>query len=255
MSFTLLAAVEVAQGQTAILRRGHIQTDRSFGDPVADAEAWVGQGAKWLHLVDLDGVANRDLLHDVIRVVKGKAAIEYVGGVRTDSDVQWARSVGVDRVVLDLTADPAWLTSQFHALKHHCSVLVPIHRDRVQCPGSDLDGEQMVTAAAHLRQRGCPSAVVRDVDHEGTRRGPQLPLLTAFAEELGAPVIAAGVAGSLDHVRELAKAARQGISAVVLDAGLYKDYFSVAEAVAALEARFDPYQWGPAQPWGMTGTL
>lgn len=255
MAFTLLAAVEVSQGRTSILKHGHIQTDRAFGDPVADAKAWVEQGAKWLHLVDLDGDANRDLLAEVIHAVKGHAAVEYVGGIATDADVAWARHAGVGRVVLDPKASEEWIGSQFHALKHRCSILVPVHRDRVQSPGSFLDGLQWGEAAARLKALGCPSAVVRDIDHEGTRRGPHMPELLVFAEILGAPVIAAGVAGSLDHVRELAKQASHGISAVVLDAGLYRDYFSVADAVASLEARFDPYQWGPAQPWGMTGTL
>lgn len=255
MSFTLLAAVEVSGGRTAIVKHGHVQTDRAFGDPIEDAKAWIEQGAKWLHLVDLDGTANRDLLESVIHAVKGHAAVEYVGGLRTDSDVAWARHAGVDRVVLDPTADQAWLSAQFHALKHRCAVLVPVHKQHVQSPGSFLDGMAWGEAAAHLHELGCSGAVVRDIDHEGTRRGPQLPELLVFAEVLKAPVIVAGAAGSLDHIRELSKQASHGISAVVLDAGLYRDYYSVADAVAALEARFDPYQWGPAQPWGMTGNL
>lgn len=255
MTFTLLAAVEVSQGRTAILDHGRIKTNRAFGDPVDDAKAWVEQGAKWLHLVDIDGDSNRDLLGQVIHAVKGKAAVEYVGGLRSDADVAWARHAGVDRVVLDPTAEEAWLSAQFHALKHRCAILVPMRHQHVQSPGSFLDGMAWGEAAARLHQLGCPSAVVRDIDHEGTRRGPQMPELLVFAEVLAAPVIVAGAAGSLDHVRQLAKEAGHGISAAVLDAGLYRDFYSVADAVAALEARFDPYQWGPAQPWGMTGTL
>jgi len=255
MTFTLLAAVEVAHASTAIADRGRIRTDRAFGDPVEDALAWISQGATWLHLVDWDGAANRELLAKVIKAAHGKAAIEYVGGLRTDADVAWARHAGVDRVVLDPAADPAWLMSQFQTLKTRCSVEVPTHRGQVQAPDSFLDGLTLDEAGERLRSMKCPGALVRDLDHEGTRKGPQIPQLLACAAALAAPIVAAGVAGSLDHVRELSLEAAHGISGVVLDACLYRDYFNVAEAVAAIEARYDPYQWGPAQPWGMTGNL
>ncbi len=235
--------------------------DREFGDPVADAKAWVEQGASWIHLADLDAEAggadagDRQVLAAVAHAVKGKAAIEVVGGIRTDADVKWARSIGAARVVLDIAADPAWLGSQYRALGHRCAVMMPIHKGHVQAPGAALHGMAAVPAATALVEAGCPGILVCDVDREGTRKGPEVDLLRSIAQAAGVPVVAAGGVARLEHLHALLNAAPDGVAGAVLDAALYRDYFSVAEAIAAVEPRFDPYQWGPAQPWGLTQGL
>ena len=256
-AFTLLPAVEVSSGVTALTEKGHTVTDRDFGDPVADARAWVEQGATWLHVADLDAAAgtgeNRKVIEAIMHAVKGKAAVEYYGGLRTGADVSWARHAGAARVVLEADAPTDWLQSQFHALGHRCAVMLPLHRSTVAT--GDFAGQDAPTAAATLRQMGCPGALVMDVDREGTRKGPQVDELVAIAQSLAAPVVAAGGIAKLEHLHALADHQGDHIAGAVLDTALYRDYFNVAEALAAVEPRFDPYQWGPAQPWGMTGNL
>lgn len=257
--FALLAAVEVSGGQTAISDHGRTVIDREFGDPVADAKAWVEQGASWIHLADLDagaaGTSDREVLAAVAHAVKGKAAIEVVGGIRTDADVKWARGIGAARVVFDIDADPAWLGSQYRALGHRCGVMMPIHKGHVQAPGAALHGVAAAVAAKTLAEAGCPGILVCDIDREGTRKGPEVELLRSIAQAAGVPVVAAGGVARLEHLHALLASAPDGVAGAVLDAALYRDYFSVAEAIAAVEPRFDPYQWGPAQPWGLTQGL
>ena len=256
-AFTLLPAVEVSQGLTALPEKGHVVTDRSFGDPVADARAWLEQGATWLHVADLDAAAgtgnNRALVESIMHAVKGRAAVEYYGGIRTDADVAWARKAGVARVVLENDAESPWLGSQFRALGHRCAVMIPLHRGSVA--SGNWSGSAVPEVAAELRTLGCPGALVVDVDREGTRKGPEVELLVEFAEALQAPVVAAGGIAKLEHLYALSEQASQGVAGAVLDTALYRDYFSVAEAMAAVAPRYDPYQWGPAQPWGLTGGL
>ena len=97
--------------------------------------------------------------------------------------------------------------------------------------------------------------MVTAVDREATRKGPDTELLRTVCEAGGAPVGVAGGIAKLEHLHALADLVSAGLVAAVLDAALYRDYFSVAEALAAVAPRFDPYQWGPAQPWGLTQGL
>lgn len=256
-NFTLLPAVEVSAGQTALFEKGHTVVDHSFGDPVADAQAWIDQGATWLHVADLDAAQgtgdNRALVERITKAVKGRAAVEFYGGVRTDSDVAWARKVGAARVVLESDVPAEWLGSQFRALGHRCAVMIPLHSGRVN--SGTWAGEDVSQLGAALHQLGCPGVLLVDVDREGTRKGPEVELLVQLAAALQAPVVAAGGIAKLEHLYALSEQATAGIAGAVLDTALYRDYFSVAEAMAAVAPRFDPYQWGPAQPWGLTGGL
>ncbi len=257
-ALTLLAAVEVADGHTAIRQREKVVTDHTFGDPVADAQAWVEQGATWLHLADLDGATgNRALLEQVGRAVHGRARIQVAGGIRTDADLAWARSGRFDQIVLDTAAlgDDAWLTAVFSAHGGAVVAGVDIHSGAVWAPESPLDGTDVDALLARLLAVGCPGFVVTDIDHEGTRKGPDARLVGRVCATVKRPVCVAGGIARLEHLHELNEMMSQGVVAAVLDAALYEDYFSVAEALAAVVPRFDPYQWGPAQPWGMTQGL
>ena len=89
-----------------------------------------------------------------------------------------------------------------------------------------------------------------DVDHEGTRKGPDTRQLRQLCGSVAAPFCVAGGIARLEHLHALAELSKVGVVAAVLDAALYRDYFNVAEAMAAAEPRYDPYQWGPAQPLG-----
>lgn len=256
-NFTLLPAVEVSQGQTALFEKGHTVVDRTFGDPVADAQAWVEQGASWLHVADLDAAAgtgeNRALVEKIIHAVKGRAAVEYYGGVRSDADLAWARKTGAARVVLESDAPEQWQASQFRTLGHRCAVMVPLHAGRAN--SGVWAGEDVTGLGAALHALGCPGVLLVDFDREGTRKGPEVDLLVSLAGAVQAPVVAAGGIAKLEHLYALSEQAASGIAGAVLDTALYRDYFSVAEAMAAVAPRFDPYQWGPAQPWGLTGGL
>lgn len=256
---TLIPAVEVADGRTSIRKRDAIRTEQDFGDPVADAQAWVEQGAQWLHLADLDAgaPANREVLQDVRRGVHKKARAQVAGGIADDASLRWAFGAGFDRVVTDTAAllDPEWLAGAFKA--HHGRLVagLDVRGGRVHAPGTKLDRSDLAEALGTLKAAGAPGVVLTDIDLEGTRKGPDAKLIKAVAAGTGVPVCVAGGLERLEHLHELSDLMADGVVAAVLDAALYEDFYGVAEALAAVEPRFDPYQWGPAQPWGMTQGL
>lgn len=256
-----MAAVEVADGDTAVRVKERFDEEDSHGDPEAAARAWRDQGAQWFHLADLDAQAgtgdNRTVLEGVRRALGHGGRTQLAGGIRSAADVATALSQGFDQVVLDAAALTAtdWLPEVLTSHGHRVVAGVDVHRGALWAPGSAADGADLATVLAGLVNAGCRGYVLTDIDHEGTRKGPDEKLIRQVCAATRAPVCVAGGIARLEHLHELATLVGEGVVAAVLDAALYDDYFSFAEAMAAVAPRFDPYQWGPAQPWGLTQGL
>ncbi len=112
MTFTLLPAVDVADGQAVRLVQGEAGTETSYGSPLDAAFAWQRDGAEWIHLVDLDAAfgkgSNRELLAEVVG--KLDVRVELSGGIRDDASLTAALATGARRVNLGTAAleDPEW---------------------------------------------------------------------------------------------------------------------------------------------------
>ena len=112
MSFTLLPAVDVADGQAVRLVQGEAGTETGYGDPLEAALAWQRDGAEWIHLVDLDAAFGRGSNADLLAGVVGKldVAVELSGGIRDDATLERALATGCARVNLGTAAleNPQW---------------------------------------------------------------------------------------------------------------------------------------------------
>ncbi|MER6871411.1 HisA/HisF-related TIM barrel protein, partial [Amycolatopsis sp. NPDC000673] len=112
MTFTLLPAVDVADGQAVRLVQGEAGTETSYGSPLEAALQWQRDGAEWIHLVDLDAAfgkgSNRELLADVVKRLD--VQVELSGGIRDDASLEAALATGARRVNLGTAAleDPDW---------------------------------------------------------------------------------------------------------------------------------------------------
>ncbi|MGE0300574.1 MAG: HisA/HisF-related TIM barrel protein, partial [Pseudonocardia sp.] len=112
MVFTLLPAVDVADGQAVRLVQGEAGTETGYGDPLEAALQWQHDGAEWIHLVDLDAAfgrgSNAELLAGVVRELE--VQVELSGGIRDDESLEQALGTGCARVNLGTAAleDPQW---------------------------------------------------------------------------------------------------------------------------------------------------
>ena len=111
---TLFPAVDVSDGKAVRLTQGEAGSEKSYGDPVAAAEAWAAQGAEWLHLVDLDAAFgrgnNKGIIKKVVRQVRGVLNVELSGGIRDDESLEAALATGAKRLNLGTAAleNPEW---------------------------------------------------------------------------------------------------------------------------------------------------
>ena len=251
MSFTLLPAVDVADGQAVRLVQGEAGTETGYGDPLEAALAWQRDGAEWIHLVDLDAAFGRGSNAELLAGVVGQldVKVELSGGIRDDASLERALATGCARVNLGTAAieNPEWCAAAIarHGDKIAVGLDVKIKdgQHRLAARGWTTDGGDLWEALARLDGDGCARYVVTDVGKDGTLKGPNVDLLRDVAAATPAPVIASGGVGHLDH---LVEGIREGHATAVLAASIFHfGEFTIRQAKdhmarAGLPMRLDP---------------
>jgi 1-(5-phosphoribosyl)-5-[(5-phosphoribosylamino)methylideneamino] imidazole-4-carboxamide isomerase/N-(5'phosphoribosyl)anthranilate isomerase len=250
----LLPAVDVADGQAVRLVQGMAGSETTYGSPVAAAQSWVDQGAEWLHLVDLDAAfgrgTNAPLLAEVVREFRGAVRIEMSGGIRDDESLARALSTGCDRVNLGTAAleDPQWTEKVIKEHGERIAVGLDVRGHTLAARGWTEEGGDLWETLGRLDEAGCVRYVVTDVTKDGTMHGPNLHLLTEVCKATQRPIVASGGIARLEDLHKLADMVPHGLEGAIVGRALYDGAFTLAEAVAAVEARYDRYQWGPPRP-------
>lgn len=249
MTFTLLPAVDVADGQSVRLVQGEAGTEITYGAPRDAALAWQAGGAEWIHLVDLDAAfgrgSNAELLVNVIGELDVK--VELSGGIIDDASLKWALSSGCARVNLSTAAlvDPDWCARAISTHGDRIVVSLDVHvvedadgslQHRLAPRGWSRDGRDLWETLAQLDRDGCARYVVTDVSQDGTLRGPNVDLYRAVTSATAAPVIASGGISSIEDLVVLARFAATGanLEGSILGTALYASRFTLPEALEAI---------------------
>lgn len=253
-SLVLLPAVDVANGQAVRLVQGKAGSETEYGSPVDAARSWVDQGAEWIHLVDLDAAfgrgSNAELLAHVVRDVSRHVKVELSGGIRDDESLARALAMGATRVNLGTAAleDPDWTEKVIREHGEQIAVGLDVRGHTLAARGWTEDGGDLWETLGRLDAAGCARYVVTDVAKDGTMHGPNFHLLKEVIKATPRPVIASGGISKLEDIHKLAELVPHGIEGAIIGRALYDGAFSLPEALAASEARFDPYEWAPPQP-------
>ncbi|MBO0848525.1 MAG: bifunctional 1-(5-phosphoribosyl)-5-((5-phosphoribosylamino)methylideneamino)imidazole-4-carboxamide isomerase/phosphoribosylanthranilate isomerase PriA [Pseudonocardia sp.] len=242
MSFVLLPAVDVADGQAVRLVQGAAGTETGYGDPLEAALAWQGGGASWVHLVDLDAAFGRGSNAELLAEVVGKldVAVELSGGIRDDESLARALATGCTRVNLGTAAleNPNWCARVIgeHGDRIAIGLDVRITGDghRLAARGWTTDGGDLWDTLARLDADGCARYVVTDVSKDGTLRGPNLELLRDVCKATDASVIASGGVSTVDDLRALAQLGPDGLEGSIVGKALYAGRFTLPEALDAV---------------------
>ncbi|MCW2721945.1 bifunctional 1-(5-phosphoribosyl)-5-((5-phosphoribosylamino)methylideneamino)imidazole-4-carboxamide isomerase/phosphoribosylanthranilate isomerase PriA [Pseudonocardia sp.] len=244
MSFTLLPAVDVADGQAVRLVQGEAGTETGYGAPREAALQWQNDGAEWIHLVDLDAAFGRGSNAELLAGVVGEldVSVELSGGIRDDASLERALSTGCTRVNLGTAAleNPEWCASAIARHGDRVAVGLDVRivdgNHRLAARGWTTDGGDLWETLARLDRDGCARYVVTDVSKDGTLRGPNVDLLRDVAAATPAPVIASGGIAEVTDLVALAEAAAAGanIEGSIVGKALYAGRFTLPEALAAM---------------------
>jgi phosphoribosyl isomerase A len=242
VSFTLLPAVDVADGQAVRLVQGEAGTETGYGEPREAALQWQRDGAEWIHLVDLDAAFGRGSNAALLAGVVGEldVAVELSGGIRDDASLERALSTGCARVNLGTAAleNPEWCATAIARYGDRIAVGLDVRivdgRHRLAARGWTTDGGDLWETLTRLDRDGCARYVVTDVSKDGTLRGPNVELLRSVADTTGAPVIASG---GIAEIADLVALAEVGtIEGSIVGKALYAGRFTLPEALAAVRA-------------------
>ncbi len=238
MTFELLPAVDVADGQAVRLVQGKAGSETTYGAPLAAALAWQADGAEWIHLVDLDAAfgrgSNAALLAEVVGTLDVK--VEMSGGIRDDESLEAALATGCTRVNIGTAAleKPEWCASVIARYGDRIAVGLDVRGSTLAARGWTEDGGDLWEALTRLDAQGCARYVVTDVTKDGTLRGPNLDLLREVCAVTDAPVVASGGVSSLDDLVALASLSPLGVEGSIVGKALYAGAFTLPEALAAV---------------------
>ncbi len=237
----LLPAIDLLDGKVVRLAQGQREQVTVYSDdPVAIAQRWVNAGARWLHVVDLNGAfdgtyVNLPLARQIIEACPVR--IEFSGGIRTEETLAEAIVAGAARVVLGTKAceDPAFV--QAAARRFHGKIAVAIDAKGGQVVSRGWVGSTALTPAG-LVQRvvadGIETIIATDVSRDGMLQGPNLELIREVLRA-GAPhVIVSGGIASLDHLSQVKSLEAEGVIGAIVGKALYEGTIDARAAITVL---------------------
>ena len=242
MTFTLLPAVDVADGKAVRLVQGEAGSETEYGSPIDAALNWQNAGAEWVHLVDLDAAFGRGSNFDeLVKVINQlDINVELSGGIRDDESLRRALSTGCRRVNIGTAAleNPEWCENIISEYGDRVAIGLDVKNIdgewRLRGRGWVSDGGDLWEVLERLDSQGCSRFVVTDVGRDGMLSGPNVELLRDVAAATEAPVVASGGIATLDDLRALAAVADEGVDSAIVGKALYAGRFTLEEALAAV---------------------
>jgi phosphoribosylformimino-5-aminoimidazole carboxamide ribotide isomerase len=238
----LLPAVDIRDGKAVRLRQGHFDEETVYADdPLEAARSFVEAGARFLHVVDLDGAREGEpvnLQHVERITAELDVPVELGGGLRSIASIRRALKAGAARVVLGTAAftEPELLDEALSAFTSRILVGIDVRGGRVSVSGWTRETQTSGEDAIRLMQkRGVTRFVYTNVDRDGMLEGPDLDEVRRVGEAVRGRFLYSGGIGSLEDLRGLRELRLVNLAGVISGKALYEGRFGVAEGQAELE--------------------
>ncbi|RRR65513.1 MAG: 1-(5-phosphoribosyl)-5-[(5-phosphoribosylamino)methylideneamino]imidazole-4-carboxamide isomerase [Candidatus Viridilinea halotolerans] len=235
----IIPAIDLQDGRCVRLYQGDFAQSTVYADdPVAVARRWQAEGAKRIHVVDLDGArhgrpTNRPAIQAIVRGVT--IPVQLGGGLRSREDVQTTLDLGVERVILGTAAvEQANLVADLVvAFGPHIVVGVDARDGKVATAGwLTTAAVRAVDLINHMAELGVQRIIYTDISRDGTLTEPNYSAMAELIRPGGPAIIASGGVAALSHLQHLATL---GVEGAIVGKALYAGKFSLTEAIAALE--------------------
>ncbi|MEL6128244.1 MAG: 1-(5-phosphoribosyl)-5-[(5-phosphoribosylamino)methylideneamino]imidazole-4-carboxamide isomerase [Pseudomonadota bacterium] len=238
----LYPAIDLKDGACVRLYKGEMSEATVFNDnPAAQAEAFVAQGAEWLHLVDLNGAfAGAPVNGAAVEAILAALSIpvQLGGGIRDMTTIEMWLDKGLARVILGTVAvrDPDLVREAARHFPGHIAVGIDARDGRVAVEGwaetTDITAEDL---ARRFEDAGVAAIIYTDIDRDGAMQGPNVEATAALARAVSIPVIASGGVSSMDDLKRL-KETGAPLNGAISGRALYDGAIDLAEAMALLKA-------------------
>ena len=236
----IFPAIDVRGGQCVRLQQGDYGRETVFGaDPAAMAQRWVSEGAKYLHIVDLDGAKegrpiNGDSVQRIVQA--GGVPCQFGGGLRTEADIILALSWGVERVVIGTRAlkAPGWFEEMCVRFPGQIVLGIDARNGNVATDGwlevSQIGAIELAQRFAHLP---LAALVYTDISRDGMLQGANVEAMAQMAAAVQVPVIASGGITTAQDVEQLAI---KGLAGCIIGRALYEGKLNLRNLISLVDS-------------------
>ena len=241
----IIPAIDLKDGRCVRLKQGDMSTATVFSDdPVAMARHWAAQGARRLHIVDLNGAIagrpkNEKVIRDIIAAVGDAVPIQLGGGIRDLDAIEAYIDAGVTWVIVGTAAvkNPGFLSDACYAFPGHVIAGLDAKEGKVAVEGwSKLTGHDVVDLAKKFEDYGVEALIYTDIGRDGMMTGVNIEATLKLAQALKTPIIASGGLNSVQDVEKIcARLVPEGIIGAIAGRALYEGKLDLKAAQAAAE--------------------
>jgi phosphoribosylformimino-5-aminoimidazole carboxamide ribotide isomerase len=239
----IIPAIDVKDGRCVRLQQGDMAKATVYSDdPVATAQHWLEQGARRLHIVDLNGAAagkpkNERVIREIIATLGDDLPVQLGGGIRDLDTIERYLDHGVAYVIIGTAAvkNPGFLHDACSAFGGHVIVALDAKDGKVAVEGwSKMTGHDVVDLARKFEDYGVEAIIYTDIGRDGMLSGVNIEATQRLARELRVPVIASGGVSSLEDIRAVCALEEEGVTGVITGRAIYAGAldFVAAQALA-----------------------
>jgi phosphoribosylformimino-5-aminoimidazole carboxamide ribotide isomerase len=240
----IIPAIDVKDGRCVRLKQGDMNDATVYSeDPVGMAKHWLAQGARRLHVVDLDGAAagkpkNEAMIRRMVEAVGNTIPVQLGGGIRDLDTIERYIDIGVTYVIIGTAAvkNPGFLQDACTAFSGHVIVGLDARDGKVAVEGwSKMTGHDVVDLARKFEDYGVESVIYTDIGRDGMLTGVNIEATVRLAKALRVPVIASGGFTSIEDVKALCEVESEGITAAITGRAIYQGTIDFKKAQATAD--------------------
>jgi phosphoribosylformimino-5-aminoimidazole carboxamide ribotide isomerase len=234
----IIPAIDLKDGQCVRLRQGLMDDSTVFSnDPVAMAARWVAEGARRLHLVDLNGAfegapVNGGVVTDIARAYP-QLPIQIGGGIRSLATIEHYLTAGVQYVILGTKAvkEPAFVKEACAAFAGHIIVGLDAKNGLVATDGwAQVSSVKATDLAKQFESDGVSAIVYTDIDRDGMMQGVNIDATVQMAEASSLPIIASGGVTNMQDIEQLLRVSSRGICGAITGRAIYEGTLDLSAA-------------------------
>jgi phosphoribosylformimino-5-aminoimidazole carboxamide ribotide isomerase len=238
----VIPAIDLQDGKCVRLKQGRMSEATRYSDsPGRTALTWYEQGARRLHLVDLDGAvggkpANNQAIREVLESVP--IPVELGGGIRNMATLEAYFDLGLTWAILGTVAikDPSFVEKACAAFPGRIILAIDAINNLVAVEGwTEPTKLNAVDLVRRFEGEGLSAVVYTDIERDGMSTGPNLKATEAFARKVQIPVIASGGISGIEDVRGVAALSEAGVMGMITGRALYEGTLDLREALRIAE--------------------
>ncbi len=235
----IIPAIDLKDGKCVRLKQGDMSDATIFSeDPGAMARQWLDQGARRLHVVDLNGAAagrpkNQAAIKSIVKAVGADLPVQLGGGIRDLDTIETYIDAGISYIIIGTAAvkTPGFLQEACTAFQGHIIVALDAKDGKVAVDGwSKMTGHDVIDLAKKFEDYGAEAVIYTDIGRDGMLTGVNIEATVALARQLNVPVIASGGITDLEDVRKLCAVEAEGIIGAITGRAVYQGTLKFDEA-------------------------